>query len=342
MKRFIPLLVLLLVLLSVPISDRVNGFPNICGSAITQAATDITPTTATLNGQVLIPELSLHDRHGDIIPADYELADVAPETCTVYFQYGTTSGVYPLSTPPVANPHSSTIRSVSRAVGDLTPCTTYFARIVIHCSFSLIQRQSPLESLFALASTDSWSAFPRGLGFGFSGIPARGSHYTVAECTAPGNEISFTTLGCQVGNVHSSLATGGVGQGGVPTNLSNIVTSAATISNTKVSPGEQVDVIATLINKGNANGALKINLYVNDELADSRGVTLSAGESAPVHFYVTRNEPGTYTVRVGNIPAGSFTVDLFSNNDILIYGVIAVFTLGIVGVIILLSRRRRA
>jgi hypothetical protein len=43
---------------------------------------------------------------------------------------------------------------------------------------------------------------------------------------------------------------------------------------------------------------------------------------------------------VGGVSAGSFTVDTFNNNDILIYAVIALFTLGIAGALFMLTRKR--
>jgi len=45
---------------------------------------------------------------------------------------------------------------------------------------------------------------------------------------------------------------------------------------------------------------------------------------------------------VNGVPAGSFTVDLFTNNDALIYGIIALFTVGIIGVLLVVVRRRTA
>jgi hypothetical protein len=45
---------------------------------------------------------------------------------------------------------------------------------------------------------------------------------------------------------------------------------------------------------------------------------------------------------VSGVSAGNFTVDLFTNNDILIYGVIALLTLGIAGVLYMVTRKRAA
>jgi cytochrome c oxidase subunit IV len=45
-------------------------------------------------------------------------------------------------------------------------------------------------------------------------------------------------------------------------------------------------------------------------------------------------------VRVNNQPAGSFTVDYFTNNDILIYGLIGLFAVATAGVLFLVARKR--
>jgi hypothetical protein len=124
--------------------------------------------------------------------------------------------------------------------------------------------------------------------------------------------------------------------------MSNIVVQNASLSSQKVSVGEKVDVSASVVNKGSANGEAKITLYVNGEEVESRGVAVSGGQTAPLHFYLSRNEPGTYSVYVGGVSAGSFTVDLFTNNDVLIYIIIALFTLGIAGALYMLTRKRAA
>ena len=150
--------------------------------------------------------------------------------------------------------------------------------------------------------------------------------------------MSFTTPGC-VPNTPSHNA-GGVGPGGPGVGLSNISVHTAAISSTKVAPGEKVDITATVANNGTANGESKITLYINGEQVESKGVTVASGQSTPIHFYVSENEPGNYSVHVGGVSAGSFTVDAFANNDILIYGIIALFTIGIAGTIYLLARKR--
>ncbi len=124
--------------------------------------------------------------------------------------------------------------------------------------------------------------------------------------------------------------------------MSNVIVQSAGVGAPKVSPGQTVDVSASVVNKGTVNGDARVTLYVNGEAVESRGVTVASGQTAPVNFQVSRNEPGTYSVYVNGVSAGSFTVDIFSGNDILLYGVIVLFTLGIAGTLYLLVRKRHA
>ena len=81
-------------------------------------------------------------------------------------------------------------------------------------------------------------------------------------------------------------------------------------------------------------------MYVNGQEVESKGVTLASGETQPVYFTLSPNEPGPYTVYVNNVSAGKFEVDMFANNDILIYSIIAIFVVGIMGVLYLIVRKR--
>ena len=144
----------------------------------------------------------------------------------------------------------------------------------------------------------------------------------------------------------SAPATGASSLSGLPASapvqMSNIVVQSASVLSATAAPGQEVNVSASVANKGTANGDAKITLYINGEEVESRGVAVASGQTAPVNFQVSRSEPGTYTVSVGNVPAGSFTVDAFANNDILIYGIIALFALGIAGAMYFILRKRRA
>jgi hypothetical protein len=90
--------------------------------------------------------------------------------------------------------------------------------------------------------------------------------------------------------------------------LPNIVVQGASLSTAYAAPGAPVEVTATLFNKGSARGQTAVKLYINGLEEESRGVTLDGGRSASVTFMVSRDEPASYDVWVGGMPAGSFTV----------------------------------
>jgi hypothetical protein len=301
--------------------------------ATTLPATDVTRDSATLNASVTIPT----SKNSNLIYVDYI-------TIRGHFQYGTKSGVYTSITPDISKDYTDTLTFRATVTG-LRPCTKYYARFVLYGPALLDYEKSYSDYLISFLSSDTAGIHGLGVGLGFtpnvkdiSNIPQR--YYY-------GNEIIFTTTGCQV-------STGPLGQGGSvgtgapavtmtnPVQMSNIVVQSASIAATKAAPGEKVDVTASISNKGSASGDAKVTLYVNGQEMESQGVTVASGQTSPVHFSLSMNEPGTYTVQVGNVPAGSFTVDAFANNDFLIYGLIALFTVGIAVVIYMVTRKRTA
>jgi hypothetical protein len=80
-----------------------------------------------------------------------------------------------------------------------------------------------------------------------------------------------------------------------------------------------VTVTATVTNKGTADGSMKLKLLVNSREAASQTVTVPKGSSVPVKFTVIKDEPGTYTVYVEGITAGSFTVNDWVNPDKILF-----------------------
>ncbi len=127
-----------------------------------------------------------------------------------------------------------------------------------------------------------------------------------------------------------------------PVSMSNISVKSASLSTTAVAPGAPVTVTATIANTGMANGSARIKLFVNGREESSQGVSLASGGMAPVKFTVSRSEPGTYSVYVGGVNAGSFTVDAFADPNIILYlsGAAMFFAL-VAGVIFMSARRRR-
>ena len=110
--------------------------------------------------------------------------------------------------------------------------------------------------------------------------------------------------------------------------LSNITVPTASLSALKVAPGTPVKVTANVVNRSAVPGSAWLTLYVNGQEESSQGISIDSNCNMAATFTVTRNEPGTYTVYVGRTNAGSFTVDQFTPEAILlISGVLVLFAL---------------
>ena len=347
MKRLLPLLALSLVMLSsflpaAMVTADTDGYE--CPTIITLPATNVGDNSAKLNANMSQKVVDAGSQNNLIFVSNMrpeELGPLAPatEACVFYFQYGTQSGVYTHTTPHL-EVNSSILSTV---ITGLDPCTKYYVRAVISCPHPANYQHGPAGYLFSILSTGV-----HGLGVGLgAGLIERTRDFYLACPVVYGNVITFTTDGCRIGPMGQGGAGTASGLSTVPSwpkpvGMSNIVVQSAAIATPKVAPGEKVDVTASVTNKGTTNGDAKLTLYINGQEADSQSVVLAAGQTAPVHFYVSMNEPGTYTVHVGSVPAGSFTVDVLANNDFLIYGLIALFTIGIAVVIYMVTRKRTA
>ena len=79
------------------------------------------------------------------------------------------------------------------------------------------------------------------------------------------------------------------------------------ISPNWVEPNQQVEISITITNTGGGTGSYTAMLYINDNLEDSRTVSISPGSTESVLFNVTKSELGTYGVSLGG-QEGQFTV----------------------------------
>ena len=122
--------------------------------------------------------------------------------------------------------------------------------------------------------------------------------------------------------------------------LPNVVVQSASLSLSKVTPGAPVIVDVALVNKSTVDGALNVKLYVNGQEEASRGATVNSGSTLPISFNISRNQPGTYSVYVGNVSAGSFTVDESADPNIILYLSSALIFIALVLGILFVRRRR--
>ena len=298
-------------------------------SATVLPVDQITDTAATFNGKLTIQ----FPFGGPEMPA------LPPEEInSAVFQYGPSTGLY---THEVQATVVSTdiseggqIQYIRARVQDLDPCSTYYVRI-----------KWTVRLVSTFPQREEYSGTIAGAGIGIDSKSILKKYYGTATIDViSSNAVLFTTSGCQ-----TYIGTGTHGAGGfnavAPSpalNPSNILTQSAALAETKVSPGEKVDIAATVVNKGGSNGTARITLYVNGQEVESKGISLASGQAAPVVFSISRNDPGTYAVMVNGVSAGSFTVDTSADNTILIYSVLALFILGIIGVLFLVVKRRAA
>lgn len=337
MKRLLPALIIAVLVVSLcalPVSAIGIGQ---VASVATQPATNITPYSATLNANLTWPALGMDSQQSGLRPVStrMDLADYN-HSGFCYFKYGTSSGALTSSTPTTAVPYGAA-RFAADVVG-LFPCTTYYYQpVFIFAEVPSDYQPAPANYLIALATTGG-DKLSSGLGIGLNRLVSHDAIAIPNPQPVTGQILFFTTTGCVI-NTPSHNASGlDIGSNGI--GLSNITVQSATLSTSRVAPGEKVDITALVTNNGNQNGESKITLYINGEQRDSRGVTVASGKSVPVHFYISENQPGTYNVHVGSVSAGSFTVDTFGGTDAIIYGVIMMFIIGIASTLYMLVRKR--
>jgi len=403
-RKFLPLVLALVIMAPLSLVSSVVNAQGEPLSVTTNAATDVTCTSADLSASIL---------------ANCPCVRSAL-SWDVYFEYGTTSGYYGKKT----NTQTISVNTFSDSLTGLTSCTIYYARAVVTCTINAlpytfygneITINTKLSGCCLVVETGDptgitcTSATLTGTITGGQGGPVGGyscqcydvyfewgttpnnwtnqtptqqlcrpyttftaslalmpcvTYYVraVAVCSDPikliegslidaerrygegtiyyGEPVAFNTMFCCTSKTSSGGGTGWELTSTRPYLPPMFDIPSATVSATKAAPGEQVEVTATITNKGGSNGTTKVILYVNGQEADSKGIALASGQSTPVSFKVSRNDPGTYQVHINSVPAGSFTVDLFNSNDMLIYGSVALFAIGLIGLLYYLYKRR--
>jgi hypothetical protein len=84
-----------------------------------------------------------------------------------------------------------------------------------------------------------------------------------------------------------------------------------------------------------------VTLYVNGQQESSQSVKVGAAGNVPVIFTVARDEPGTYSVYVGGVPAGSFTVnETVDPNNVLYISLALIFVAVAAGAIYFVRKRQ--
>ena len=76
-----------------------------------------------------------------------------------------------------------------------------------------------------------------------------------------------------------------------------------------VEPGERVRFSGRVANVGSADGVYQASLVVDDEVVETRRVTVAAGGTRQVNFHWTFDRPGSHSVRLGTAAVGEVVVE---------------------------------
>jgi phosphodiesterase/alkaline phosphatase D-like protein len=185
------------------------------------------------------------------------------------------------------------------------------------------------------------------------GLSPGTAYYFIAEAdggvygVSYGVEKSFTTISppspppTPAPPPHSSGQTSAVAPS-TPMPLPNVVVQSASLSAASVAPGDPVKVTATVSNRGTVNGSTRLTLYVNGQEDSSQGVTVESGGNRPVYFTVTRSQPGSYSVYIGGVQAGSFVVaEYIAPGAVLLISLLLILASLVVGLIYVWRRRQQ-
>lgn len=86
----------------------------------------------------------------------------------------------------------------------------------------------------------------------------------------------------------------------------NIIYKSLTTDASNILTGETVTITLTLENEGEVEGSEQVNLYINNEVSETRITTLGGGETKTEAFLYTPYAAGIYVVRIGGFEE-SFT-----------------------------------
>jgi len=120
-------------------------------------------------------------------------------------------------------------------------------------------------------------------------------------------------------------------QGPMP--LPNLLVQSAAITE-----GKQVS--AKVTNTGGASGSLRVTLYASNNAVESKNVSLAPGDIATVSFDASILGPGTYNIKVNNVPAGQLTIE--GSSSTIFFIALAAFLVLMAALFIIYFRRRRA
>ena len=131
----------------------------------------------------------------------------------------------------------------------------------------------------------------------------------MAEVGKATGSVNHFTIFAILGEVSSPApAAFGLGNLSISPSTSKVWEPVTFITRT----GEEVTISVDVNNNGGQDGTYTATLMINGVAVDEKEVGLSPGETQKVVFMVTENEPGVYTVEIGDL-SGEFESLLWLN-----------------------------
>ncbi|KKG16825.1 hypothetical protein EO98_01985 [Methanosarcina sp. 2.H.T.1A.6] len=144
--------------------------------------------------------------------------------------------------------------------------------------------------------------------------------------TGSDGKITFTTE--DVGKIKISAAREGFLEKSVEVNVKDYEAifefSNLVIDPIEVRAGKETTITIDAENTGNAAGNYSVELFVNGSSVDSKQISLDIGESTPVTFKHSEEEPGIYNVKIGGQEA---TYKVKEKSSMLLYALITIILL---------------
>jgi len=179
-------------------------------------------------------------------------------------------------------------------------------------------------------------------------LPANTLYYfravAIGDSTAYGAEKSFVTgdwaseLAQQLRRPRSSPST--------PQPIPPYMTiQYLSINPMQASIGQPVTIVTNIVNTGDETGGYTAVLKINGEIEQSRTFNVGPKATQPVKFTVTRTQPGTYAVDIGDQKANFTIIDAGSRSVIgtgasILFVVSIAVIAALVLLLIVVSRRR--
>ena len=112
---------------------------------------------------------------------------------------------------------------------------------------------------------------------------------------------------------------------------SKFVVTGLTTSSKKVSPGTEVELLATVTNIGNITGSYKAELIINGEVKETKNIQgLTPGSRDVIHFDFMEETPASYKVQIGEETTSIVVAKQTNFMTILIIGIVAVVLIAII------------